>query len=351
METVEEIYESMMDTYAVHTGLRPTVSCDLSVRLYAVASQIFALNTQSAWVQRQCFPQTAGGEYLDYHGEMRGLERKDACKAVGMLRFTASTAPTQDLKIPKGTVAMTAGLLRMETLEDAFLLVGETGVNVKAEAEEAGVSGNIASGMVITMSVPPVGISACTNPEPFEDGTDVESDEEFRERIMESYQRLPNGANAAFYYQEAMANERVVAAQVIPRSRGVCTVDVVISDSGGVPTEELVQEVQAYLDERREIAVDVLVKSPTLVALDLSVAVVAETEYTAEEAIEEVVEVITAWFDGSRLGQTLLEGELGYLIYQCKSVKNYQIETNLFDYDIDVAELPVLGTLTVRELA
>ncbi len=350
METVEEIYESMMDTYATHTGVRPTVSCDMSVRLYAVASQIFALQAQREWVQRQCFPQTASDDFLDYHGEMRGVTRKEPCKATGTLRFLASTAPTQDLEIPKGTIAMTAGLLRYETVEAAVISAGETMVTVKAEAQEEGVGGNITAGMVITMSVPPVGVSACTNLEPFENGTDLESDEEFRLRIMDTYQRLPNGANAAFYLQEAMSIELVASAQVIPRSRGVCTVDVIISDPSGEPDEELLAEVQAHLDERREIAVDVLVRAPTLVTMDLEVAVVSESEYTTEEAIAEVEEVIGAWFDGSRLGETLLEGALGHLIYQCKSVKNYQIETDLFQYTIAAAELPVLGALTVREL-
>lgn len=350
MSTVEEIYEAMMDTYASHTGLRPVVSCDMSMRLYAVASQIFALNTQSEWVKRQCFPQTATGEYLDYHAQMRGLARKDGSTATGWLRFSTSGEASQDLTIPVGTVGLTAGLLRFQTVEERTLRQGESYVDVPAEAVESGTTGNIASGLVITMAVPPVGVSACTNVADFEYGTDGEEDEDLRERILDTYMRLPNGANTAFYLQSALSVERVTAAAVIPRARGISTVDVVISSAGGLPEDSLVAEVQEHLDSLREIAVDVLVLAPTLVEMDLDVVIAATEDSEIEDAKAEVVEAIEAWFDGSKLGESLIEAELGHLIYQCKSVKNYQIRSDLAEYIMNSTELPVLGVLTVGEM-
>lgn len=350
MKTVEEIYEEMMDTYALHTGLRPSVGCDLSVRLYAVASQIFALYSQSDWVLRQCFPQTAYGSYLDNHGTMRGLSRKDASTATGYLRFSTSQANSQDMEIPAGTVAMTAGLVRFQTVETGVLPAGENWVDVRAEAVEPGAGGNIGSGMIISMAVPPVGVAACSNPSEFVNGTDAEEDEGLRSRILETYKRLPNGANAAFYLQEALSFERVTSATVIPRSRGIGTVDVVIATSSGLPEEDLLLEVLAHLQERREIAVDVEVLAPSLRTLNLSLDVTAGDDYTQEEAVAETKEAIEAWFDGTRLGCTLMEAELGNRVYQCKSVANYQINTNLKDYTIETDELPILGTLTVGDL-
>lgn len=41
------------------------------MRLYAVAAQVQALYVQMDWVQRQSFPQTARGVYLDYHAQTR----------------------------------------------------------------------------------------------------------------------------------------------------------------------------------------------------------------------------------------------------------------------------------------
>ncbi len=351
MKTVEEIYEEMLATYTKHTGVRPGVSCDLSVRLYAMASQIFALHSQSEWVLRQCFPQTAYGQYLDNHSTMRGLTRKDASKAVGYLRFSTSAESDSDMEIPAGTVAMTAGLVRFATLEPGVLKAGESQVDIRAEALEPGSGGNIAPGMIISMAVPPVGIVGCTNPMEFVNGTDPENDETLRGRILETYKRLPNGANAAFYLQEALSFERVTSATVIPRARGIGTVDVVIATASGMPEQELVDQVFAHLQERREIAVDVEVLLPTLRTLDLSLDITANEDYTHEEAVAETRAIIEAWFDGTKLGKTLMEGELGNMVYQCKSVVNYQINSDMKNFAMEPEELPVLGTLTVGELS
>ena len=89
--TVDEIYSQMAQTFQTETGLALAGDGDMAVRLYAVAAQIYALYVQADWVARQCFPQTALGDYLDKHAQLRGLERRDAVAAVAI---TTSTVPT-----------------------------------------------------------------------------------------------------------------------------------------------------------------------------------------------------------------------------------------------------------------
>ena len=72
---------------------------------------------QADWVGRQCFPQTAQGDYLDKHAQLRGLERRAATAAVGVLSFETDHPPEADLSIPEGTVCMTAAQVRFETTE------------------------------------------------------------------------------------------------------------------------------------------------------------------------------------------------------------------------------------------
>lgn len=90
MQTVDEIFQEMKECFASRTGLEAEGSCDLAARLYAVAAQVYALYVQAEWVGRQCFPQTAQGEYLDRHAQLRGLSRKGAVPARGTIRFTAA---------------------------------------------------------------------------------------------------------------------------------------------------------------------------------------------------------------------------------------------------------------------
>ena len=211
-------------------------------------------------MNRQCFPQSAEGEYLDRHAQLRGLERRAAVAAEGSIRFETDSAAQADLTIPAGTVCMTAGLIRFETTKEVTLRAGQTQVNAPAAALEPGAAGNVAAGTIRAMAVAPVGVSRCTNPEGFSGGLDAEDDETLRARVLETFQRMPNGANAAYYEQSAMSFPQVAAAAVVSRPRGVGSVDVVVATAAGVPDEDLLEELQAYFEERREIAVDVLVR-------------------------------------------------------------------------------------------
>lgn len=92
MRSVEEIYQKLLTSYAERAGFVPHEGCDLAVRLWSAAAQLQALDAQTDWVLDQSFPQTAQGIYLDYHGELRGLTRNPAEKAVGTLRFSVDAA-------------------------------------------------------------------------------------------------------------------------------------------------------------------------------------------------------------------------------------------------------------------
>lgn len=351
MKTIEEIYHEMLADFSRRTGMEPATDGDMAVRLYAVAAQIYSLYVQSDWVARQCFPQTAVGEYLDRHAQLRGLERRQPANAEGILRFSVDTVHSTDLTVPAGTVCMTAGLIRFETLEDAVLPAGSTQVETAARAVEAGTAGNVAANTILSMAVAPVGVKSVTNPEVFSGGTEEEGDEALRERVLETFHRLPNGANAAFYEQGALSFEQVAAVSVLPRNRGIGTVDVVIGTNAGLPDEALIAEVQAYFEERREIAVDVQVLAPEVQAVDVTVQIKAEEGKDAEEVLQAVETAVTDWFNGSRLGSDVLLAELGHLIYEVEGVANYTIVQPAADITVDVARLPQLGALRVEELA
>ncbi len=351
MKTVEEIYGQMMADFAQRTGLEPSASGDLAARMYAVAAQLYSLQVESQWVARQCFPQTATGEYLDRHAALRGVSRRAAAKAQGKLRFSVDEAMTTDLTIPAGTVCMTAGLVRFETVGEGVLPAGETWVEVPAQAVEPGAAGNVKAGSVLSMAVAPVGVSRVSNPDTFVGGTDEEGDEALRERVLETFQRLPNGANAAFYQQGALAFPGVAAAQVIPRKRGIGTVDVVIASQAGIPGEELLGQVQAWFEQRREIAVDVKTLAPNPVNVDVTVQVRAAEGRDAAAVRQEVGAAVARWFDSSRLGRNVLRAELGKVIFGVEGVENYVITAPAADVAMTVSDLPRLGTLTVEEMA
>lgn len=348
MKTVDEIYQEMIACFGDRTGMEPREGCDLSARLYALAAQVYSLYVQADWVVRQAFPQTAEGNYLDYHAQLRSLERKPAVAAEGVVRFTAGEAASTSRSIPKGTVCMTAGLVRFETTKSVVLSAGKLTVEAPVQALEPGEAGNVSAGTILSMAVAPMGIASCTNPKACAGGADAETDGALRERVLDTFKRLPNGANTAFYQQGALSFDQVAAAAVIARPRGVGSVDVIPATLAGLPSQELLKELEDYFNERREIAVDLRVRAPATVTVNVAVKVEAEPGRDKSEVLDRVKKTLQGWFTGKLLGQDILRAKLGELIYHCEGVVNYTITTPASDRMVDDDVLPILGTLKVE---
>ena len=350
MKEWTEIYEQLRGTFAQRAGFVPSEGCDSAVRLYALAAELQSLLMQADWVLDQSFPQTAQGTYLDYHAETRGITRGAAEKAAGVIRFAAADKVTAACPIEKGTVCMTAEGVRFETTEDAAIAVGSQWADVPAQAVEAGAGGNVIAGTVTLLSAMPVGVVQCTNPAAFSGGCDAESDEALRGRVLASYQRLPNGANAAYYEQEAMRYPGVAAAKAVGRARGIGTVNVVIATHAGVPDAALLAAVETDLQKKREIAVDVKVLAPTVETVAVTAALKAAPGYTFAEVKAGAQSALEALFTGELLGKSVTTARLLTLLCGVEGVENVHLTAPAADVAVGSTELPMLGTVTLSEL-
>ena len=280
----------------------------------------------------------------------RGITRAAAEKAVGTLRFAAADKVTAACPIEKGTVCMTAEGVRFETTEDAAIAVGSQWADVPAQAVEAGAGGNVIAGTVTLLSAMPIGVVQCTNPAAFSGGCDAESDEALRGRVLASYQRLPNGANAAYYEQEAMRYPGVAAAKAVGRARGIGTVNVVIATHAGVPDAALLAAVETDLQKKREIAVDVKVLAPTVETVAVTAALKAAPGYTFAEVKAGAQSALEALFTGGLLGKNVTTARLLTLLCGVEGVENVHLTAPAADVAVGSTELPMLGTVTISEL-
>lgn len=350
MKEVSEIYTQMLETFEEKTGFAMEDTADLAVRLYAAAAGIQEAYIYADWALRQSFPQSAVGTYLDYHGQLRGITRKQGQKAGGVLRFKVNAARTEDLSIPAGTVCTTAGLVRFVTTEDGLIAAGTLYTDVSAEAEEAGTSGNVSAGSVTFMTKAPSGVTGVTNPAAFQGGSGEEDDESLRARILDSFLRLPNGVNAAFYELRALSHAGVEAVKVIPRWNGIGTVCVVVASAAGVPDSALIEEIQADLDAVREIAVEVTVMAPQITTVDVALRLMPKKNVSYADASAAVRTAIERFFCGERLGQALYRAQLSQAVYDTGMVENYELLAPTADLAADDRQLPQLGTLSMTEV-
>lgn len=194
-------------------------------------------------------------------------------------------------------------------------------------------------------------VTAVTNEKAFTGGLSEETDEELRQRILDSFQRLPNGANAAWYELTACRHEGVAAAKAVGKARGAGTVDVYVSAPDGIPSEKLLTELQTVFQKSREIAVNVQVKAPTAATVDVAVTV-KTAEGTDFANVKTAVEAdLAEQFNGKLLGRGVKLAELNSRIYALPGVENCHITAPAVDLAANDTVLPVLGTVTVTEEA
>ncbi|MBQ3904333.1 MAG: baseplate J/gp47 family protein [Eubacterium sp.] len=187
--TYEKIIDSMKAAFFERCGEKAEAFSDTSARLEAAASELYSLACRGDYILNQAFPQTASGEYLDFHAQLRDITRKEKSFARGTLTFFVNEAAAVDITVAQGTVCSKAGkpFVQFETTESAVLPAGETQVSVAARALDGGWEYNAKAGEVTVMVNAPSGIDGVTNSEAFTGGSDIETDEALRKRILASY--------------------------------------------------------------------------------------------------------------------------------------------------------------------
>ena len=351
MRSIEEIYRSMAERLEERTGTALNEGGDMSLRLWAVAGELYTLEVQAAFVARESFPQTASGTYLDYHAGVRGLQRGQAEKARGEIRFVVDEARESALTVPAGTVCLSASEQRFVTTREGVIPAGALSCTVSAEAAEAGSGGNIPAGAITTIVLPPSGISGAGNLTAFRGGSDPETDEALRSRVIASYRTLPNGANRAYYESKVLSVDGVEAVSVMPKKRGLGTVDVCFTTASGAPGAAKIAEVRSLLESEREICVDLQVYAPETVSVTVQAALQMEDGADFAQVQPRAEAAVRQLFSGKGLGQNLFRARLTAALMAVEGVANCSISAPAADVSVAENQLPVLQSLTLTEAA
>lgn len=196
---------------------------------------------------------TSWGEYLERHGEVQNIERLAATKATGVVTFTG----------PEGTVVGAGARVGVEPPDpdaDAPEFEVVTGGTIPAgvgdadgeldlaiRAVDAGESGNVTADSITDLltTIPLVSVN---NAAETTGGTDEESDEALRARVLDAY--LGAGAGTALDYERwGRAWAGVGRVTVIPLWDGPNTVKLIVTTADGEPVSEDVRAgLQADLD-------------------------------------------------------------------------------------------------------
>jgi uncharacterized phage protein gp47/JayE len=256
------------------------------------------------WIYRQQSASTADVAALQRMGWELGLGGLEpATPATG----TAAAACTAGLLIPAG--------LQYERADGATFSVrmavtpaGST-VSLSLQADSAGAGGNTDAGDTLTLvpsNAAPSGLGASATVDAQEDGggleggTDAETVEHYRQRVLLRKRQPPTGGSAPDYQRwviEAVPTAIAVFVDYFTNNTRAVWVTFLVSDQpNGIPTDGQVAAAQAYVDDpiRRPVTARVSVVKPVAQTLNFTYANLSPDTADAEAAVKAELAAIFA---------------------------------------------------------
>ena len=352
MDSYENILSGMKEKYTELSGNEIPEGSDIDIRMKVLAGEIFENEVSLDFIKRQMFASTAAGEYLDKHAEDRGLSRNEAVKARGEVVFTVDTVREEPIVIPKDTIVGTSGdsCIRFVTDRAATLNAGDMGVEVPCTAEVAGFEGNVGEWTIDVIISNVVGIDGVGNPDAFTGGSDAESDESLRGRVLNTYVSISNGTNAAYYKKLAESVEGVKSANVISHARGAGTVDVYVGGYNGQVSSAVVANVQRLLDDQRELNVDIHVAAASAENINIGIVVMIKNGYDFNDVSSRIRQALDSYITSLGVGDDILETYISRVIISVDGVYDFYCLSNYnMTFPMNNNQFGVLNTVSVEE--
>jgi uncharacterized phage protein gp47/JayE len=312
------------------------------------------------WLALQLIPDTAETEWLDRHGNIWLVNadgttgRKLATLAEGMVAFTGDAGTLVSI----GTrIGATAGV-EYETLAD-LIIAADVATPVAVRALDPGSAGNLDAGTElsllsgdITGAITSIFVVNLTG------GTDDETDDQLRFRVLKRIREPPMGGAKSDYEKWALAVPGVTRAWCGPLEMGMGTVtirfmcDDLRADNDGFPQAQDIAAVEDYLDTVRPVAVkDIFVVAPLKHFIDVHITNLNPDTPATRGAIEENIRAML--YQLAAPGQTIYAAWKSYAVMNTPGVVSFTL-TAAYASD-DVMESPghmaVLRDIYIEEIS
>ena len=175
------------------------------------------------WISRMAVPFTAEAEFLEAWAALKGVTRKAPSATTG----TATFAGTNGVVIPAATAVNRSDNVGFVTGSAVTIASGSAVVSMTAAV--AGSAGNFDAGTVFTLAVAIAGVSpVSTSSAQVTAGTDLETDDSLRTRMLQVYAAPPQGGDRMDYIEWALSVPAVTRAWIAPMLMGPGSVSVYV---------------------------------------------------------------------------------------------------------------------------
>jgi phage-related baseplate assembly protein len=281
-KTLDDIQKTMVEAYQdKYAELNPGKTLKLrradpeTLKIYACSVLLYQMLLHIDMAGKMDLLKYAYGDFLDHLGANRGVTRLEATPAVTTVRFTLSAPQQSVVTIPAGARVTNGDSLYFATDEVAEIQIGKTTVDAAATCTDDGESGNGLIAGALNILVDPVAyVASVTNTTTTSGGSEIESDEDFAERIY----LAPSGYSVAgprdaYKYHTKSYSSSIGDVEV--SSPEACEVEVrFLLANTDLPTASLIAEVQDYLDDDkiRPLTDHLTVLAPTAQTFDINLS-------------------------------------------------------------------------------
>lgn len=260
----------LADLPGVNARLRRSVEFATSRSLSMAIHELYGYLD---YISRQILVSTADTENLERHASEWGILRKSASPASGLVQFTGTNGSI----IPAGAAVKRSDDVEYTVDNDILITAGIGSGFVTAGTLHWGTIGNASSVLKLTLMSPIAGVNSegTVQAPGLVSGSDVESDDALRLRIIARIQQPPHGGAVHDYIAWALSVPGVTRAWCYPEQLGDGTVSVtfVMDNKIGsiIPALQDVADVAAYIETVRPATADVTVFAPAPEPVDFSI--------------------------------------------------------------------------------
>lgn len=256
---------------------------DLSAFIRVIAGASHALYNAIDYGRKQLFSDSADTVYLERMAHVFALQRRQASRAEGKIRFTWSRLTA----VPVGTIVQTSDNIQYVTTSSPD---GNGVCSVKAV--EAGIASNISAGVDLRLPNPVEFVTGAVTETAITGGADEESDTSLRERVLFRTQNPPKQGTASDFVQWAKEVEGVGQCWCYPQENGIGTVVVRILDTdGNFASDELCEKVRTYISSKVNAVCTTYVWTPMVQRVNFRLSIKPDTLQTrasAEKALRDL---------------------------------------------------------------
>ncbi|HBL6286302.1 TPA: baseplate J/gp47 family protein [Clostridioides difficile] len=262
----------------------------LSDMVSPISTELAKFYIELSYLHKKAFIEDNFDDFLDKRVNEFGVYRKLGTEATGEVVFEGKAGTV----IPNGTIISYNELLFV-VIKD-IVISSEIEQNTSpVQALEIGIRYNIPASTEFKQDEIN-GITKIYNDLAFRGGTEIETDEELKERFYKIQKNQATSGNKAHYEEWALEVEGVYNAKIYPRWDGAGTVKVLIFGVNNQAVDsEVIERCREHIETEMPIGATLTVATPSILDISISATIKLEIRYTIDFVKESFLESINSY--------------------------------------------------------